>query len=61
MYHNSGAKLSYCILTRYNLLLLKRNVKGDVSDRVGYDFEQLVNIAKVQVRQEIIYWRTCVS
>ena len=28
-------------------------MKGDVSDRVGYDFEQLVNIAKVQVRQEL--------
>jgi len=26
-------------------------MEGDVSDRVGYDFEQLVNIAKVQVRQ----------
>jgi hypothetical protein len=33
------------------LFLLKRNLKGDVSDRIGYDFDQLVSIAKVQVRQ----------
>jgi hypothetical protein len=32
-------------------LLTNNNMKGDVSDRVGYDFEQLVNIAKVQVEQ----------
>ena len=33
--------------------LTKRNIMtGDVSDRIGYDLEQLVNIAKVQVRQE---------
>jgi hypothetical protein len=36
-------------------------MKGDVSDRAGYDFEQLVNIAKVQVRQEVVYWRTCIG
>jgi len=36
-------------------------MKGDVSDRVGYDFEQLVNIAKVQVRQDVVYWQTWVG
>ena len=35
--------------------LLKHNMKGDVSNRVGYDFEQLVNIAKVQVSQKVVY------
>jgi hypothetical protein len=27
------------------------DIKGDVSERSGYDLEQLVSIAKVQVRQ----------
>jgi hypothetical protein len=27
-------------------------VTGDVSDRIGFDFEQLKSIAKVQVRQQ---------
>jgi hypothetical protein len=29
--------------------------KGDVSERRGYDLEQLVSIAKVQVRQQVVY------
>ena len=28
------------------------DIKGDLSERSGYDLEQLVSIAKVQVRQE---------
>ena len=47
MYHNSGTLL--CSDVNTPLLTL---IKGDLSERSGYDLEQLVSIAKVQVRQE---------
>jgi hypothetical protein len=51
MYHNSGT--SFSIPMQISLFLL-HNIKGDVSERRGYDLEQLVSLAKVQVRQQVV-------
>lgn len=47
MYHNSGTSLVLQLLLSSNMCITD---PGDLSDREGYDFEQLRSIAKVQVR-----------
>lgn len=44
MYHNSGRSHIFIGLSRANHVY-----SGDLSERVGYDFEQIRSIAKVQV------------
>ena len=51
MYHNSGASSisNYThIFTDIDIVLC--SYTGDLSDRDGYDFDQIKSIAKVQVR-----------
>jgi hypothetical protein len=59
MYHNSGT--DFWSSDANQPLLTARNVTGDVSERNGYDLEQLVSIARVQVRQQVVCWQTCVD
>lgn len=47
MYHNSGESLSHSGFVVPNIILMI--YIGDLSDREGYDFEQLRSLAKVQV------------
>jgi len=50
MYHNSGL---LCTLILYSLSDLTS--EGDVSDRPGYDLEQIRSIAKATVRKLSIF------
>ena len=47
MYHNSGTY--NCLATSAEARLSQLYCAGDLSDREGYDFEQIKSIAKVQV------------
>jgi hypothetical protein len=49
MYHNSGTSC-WVLIRLTQLILTMRDFQGDVSGRSGYDLEQLVSIAKVQVK-----------
>ena len=56
MYHNSGTY--NCLATSAEARLSQLYCAGDLSDRDGYDFEQIKSIAKVQVWVGFIVSRT---
>jgi hypothetical protein len=47
MYHNSGEFIRVAVFIRFSHYLLN---PGDVSERVGYDLQQVRSIAKATVR-----------
>ena len=55
MYHNSGANSILFFLKA--VFLSARTLTGDLSQRGGYDVEQLKSIAKVQVRRNAFICR----
>ena len=61
MYHNSGELAASVIPGAVAHELLALTCTGDLSDRDGYDFEQIKSIAKIQVRFAVRARSRCIS